>query len=168
MSYNDIFRDFLNGWIKANWRGNYTEFAEFIGLSRQGLSNILRGYRAASEQRRIAICKKLGVDYSSLIKDMDGKEDKNKVVNSTVTQFPKKMIDPKLEALKADLSEIYEYGNPAMIAAIEMGIASLKASIQMEKKAKKRAVLSLVEENESLIDPPAPGKKRGPLAKGSN
>jgi hypothetical protein len=97
---------------------------------------------------------------------MVGKEDKIKAVNGTVTQFPKKMIDPKLEALKADLSEIYEYGNPAMIAAIEMGIASLKASIQMEKKAKKRAVLSLVEESESLIDRPTPSKKRGPSTSG--
>ncbi len=166
MSYNDIFRDFLNDWIKANWRGNYTEFAEFIGLSRQGLSNILRGYRAASEQRRIEICKKLGVDYSSLIKDMVGKEDKIKVLNGTVTQFPKKTMDPKLEALKTDLSEIYEYGNPAMIAAIETGLASFKASIQMEKKAQKRAVLSLVEDGESLIDRPSPSKKRGPSTSG--
>jgi hypothetical protein len=157
MGNKENFRKFLNDWMTANWRGNQTAFATFLGITRQNLSNILNGHKGASESTRIAICNKIGVDYRLILEtgDPNDPDNKDKILPCV------RPIDSRLEAMKANLLDIYESGNLSLISAIEMNLVSLKAMIRMEGRARKREPLSSLEESESLLNPPTPQKKRG-------
>lgn len=64
-----IFTDFLRGWYLKNWKKSRSDFAKFIGVSYSQLSNMLADNpkKGGSEETRIKICEKLGIDYRSLI-----------------------------------------------------------------------------------------------------
>ena len=60
MDNKENFRKFLVRWMADNWMENQSAFAEFLGITRYRLSNILKGYKGTSEEARIAICNRLG------------------------------------------------------------------------------------------------------------
>jgi transcriptional regulator with XRE-family HTH domain len=157
MDNKENFRKFLVKWMADNWRENQSAFAEYLGITRYRLSNILTGNKGTSEEARIAICNKLGVDYRSLIQIDSGEKNDSKAA-------PQKPIDLRLATMQANLQAIYKSGDAIKISAIETNLASLRATIQMEKRARKKVALSLMEEDESLVDPPALEKPRGKLA----
>lgn len=64
---SEVFRIFLSKWMKSKWNGNQSSFAVYLGIRRQRLSNILNGHGGTSEDLRIRICNKLGIDYRTLI-----------------------------------------------------------------------------------------------------
>lgn len=64
-----IFTDFLRGWYSKNWKQSRADFAKFLGISYSQLSNMLADNpkKGGSEETRIKICEKIGIDYRSLI-----------------------------------------------------------------------------------------------------
>jgi transcriptional regulator with XRE-family HTH domain len=158
MDNKEYFRTFLVRWMAENWMENQSAFAEFLGISRHRLSNILNGYKGTSEEARIAICNRLGVDYRTLIQTDSVNADKGQVI------IPAHPVDLRLASMQANLLAIYKSGDATKISAIETNLSSLRATIQMEKRARKKVALSLMEEEESLVDPPAIEKPRGKLA----
>ena len=154
MDNKENFRKFLVKWMADNWMENQSAFAEFLGITRYRLSNILTGNKGTSEEARIAICNRLGVDYRSLIQIDSGGQNDSKAA-------PQQPLDLRLATMQANLLAIYKSGDSAKISAIETNLASLRAVIQMEKRSRKKEALSLTEEDESLLNQPAPKKIRG-------
>ena len=153
MDNSDIFRKFLVKWMADNWQKNQNAFAEFLGISSCHLSNILTGNKRSSEKARLSICNKLGVDYRNLIRvDLGIKNDSN-APNVKYKDAPEP-LDLRIKSMIDDLLEIYKSGDSAKITTIETNLSSLKAMIQMEKHARKRAGLSLQEEDETLMNQP--------------
>jgi transcriptional regulator with XRE-family HTH domain len=153
MDNSDIFRKFLVKWMADNWKKNQNAFAEFLGISSCHLSNILTGNKRSSEKARLSICNKLGVDYRNLIRvDLEAKND-SKAPYVKYKDAPEP-LDLRIKSMIDDLLEIYKSGDSAKITTIETNLSSLKAMIQMEKHARKRAGLSLQEEDETLMNRP--------------
>jgi transcriptional regulator with XRE-family HTH domain len=154
MDNKENFRKFLVKWMADNWTGNRSAFAEFLGITRQRLSNILTGHRGASEKSRIEICNKIGVDYRSVIRVDLGEKKYSKADVKSYCGAPLQSINPRLRSMQLGLQEIFESGDVAKISAIETNIATLRTVLQMEKHARKRACLSLQEEDETLMKQP--------------
>jgi transcriptional regulator with XRE-family HTH domain len=153
MDNSDIFREFLVKWMADNWEKKQNAFAEFLGISRYHLSNILTGNKKSSEKARLLICNKLGVDYRNLIRvDLGVKNDSN-ALNVKYKDAPEP-LDLRIKFMIDDLLEIYKSGDSTKITTIETNLSSLKAMIRMEKHARKKADLSLQEEDETLMKDP--------------
>ena len=71
---------------------------------------------------------------------------------------PQHPLDLRLASMQANLLAIYKSGDATKISAIETNLSSLRATIQMEKRSRKKVALSLMEEDESLLNQPAPEK----------
>lgn len=153
MDNSDIFREFFVKWIADNWKQNQNALAEFLGISRYHLSNILTGNKRSSEKIRLLICNKLGVDYRNLIRVDLGVKNESNALKVKYKDAPEP-LDLRIKSMIDDLLEIYRSGDSAKITTIETNLSSLKAMIQLEKHARKRADLSLQEENETLMKHP--------------
>lgn len=62
-----LFIEFFRKWHAEKWQGTRSELAEYLELSYSQIANILNGYRGCHETTRIKICKKIGVDYRTII-----------------------------------------------------------------------------------------------------
>ena len=161
MDNNENFRKFLVKWMADNWNKRQSAFAEFLGISRSRLSNIVTGHKGTSEEARIAICNKLSVDYRSIIQIDSGEKNVSNTSDKICDITPQKPIDLRIAVLQANVLEIYKSGDSTKISVLETCIASLRLMIQMEKRARKKGALSLKEGDESLLKPHAPRKLRG-------
>jgi len=136
------FRKFLLNWKSVNWVENQTSLAEHLGVSRQQLSNILNGHRGGSEQARMKICKKLGVDYRDLVElpsDGSATPPPKKPTQSNVLQFNgighlAIVTDPKTEKMHRDLDTILQSGDDELIDAIRLNLMSFRKKVELQKQ----------------------------------
>ncbi len=160
---NEKFISVLNNWIKNNWNGDLKELACKLSISPQHLSNITSSKRGCSEDTRINICNKLGIDYRLILENESDIISKNRpsVTNLKIINFQEKNIttDPRLKDMQENLLEIYNHGDHSLISAIEMNLVSFRKTVEMEKRISKLEKqneksesenLSLKEENENL------------------
>jgi len=149
MDLNEIFIDYLNDWIKYNWRDNKKTLAKHLGISPQHLSNFLTKKRRCGEPTRESICKALNLDYGKIIKIE--KTNKNQMTNPNgkVYEFPVEYkpppIDTRLAKMHENLDVIYKHGDDDLNSAIEMNLISFRKTVENQKE-----MSSMKEEIESL------------------
>lgn len=127
---NDVFIDYLNNWIKLNCKDiDQQEIANRFQISPQHLSNILSKKRKCGEPTRLKICKKINVDYWSIIKPT-----KNNNCKIIELQKPYKTPpDPQLVEMHKNLDSIFESGDIGLISAIEANLNQFKEIAELKK-----------------------------------
>lgn len=119
----------MRKWYDDHWKGSRNEFADFIGVSYSQISNMLADNpkKGGSEETRMKICKKLGLNYLEII----GQNETQKTYPVLrYTQLP--YLNPHLPdhlqerylACIEKMEKIFRSGDDALIKAIEASLAA--------------------------------------------
>ena len=164
------FINFLKTWYSENWNKSRNDFAKFVGVSYSQISNMLSDNpkKGGCEETRIKICKKIGVDYRSLIDCNDtysNHEEKTPKTSEQQKPFGRtktgKLLvlpnennrdHPRLKVCMENLRMIFESGHDDLIGAIDANLSAFKASVDDRSriKALEDKQLSQAKEIESL------------------
>lgn len=135
MDSNEKFKRFLIDWKEKNWKGNQSSFAEYIGIKRQNLSNIITGKTGTSEEARLKICEKLKVDYWTIVKTQ--KDNKCKIIE---LQKPyKHPSNQRYVDMHKKLDMICDFGDEGLIGAIEANLNSFSEIAELKKTVHKQS-----------------------------
>jgi len=143
---NEKFITALNNWVKLNWKKGAKELAEFLSISPQHLSNIMTMKRNCGENTRISICKKIGIDYRSLIdignnsvqvsetkNEYNGKERRKNVIPLYEYNY-QSLEQTRFIKMHERLQIILESKDESAIAAIESNLITFSESLERKKE----------------------------------